>query len=290
MDRASPTPLPTSSVYTAASPALAKQDALDAMLGGYGSVLVGYSGGVDSVYLAVRAADVLGAQQVLAVTGTSAAYPDAHRDVARGCARSFGVPHLEIATDELSDPAYIANAPDRCYHCKSELWTRLATLAREREFAVVLDGSNADDANDHRPGMRAAHELGVRSPLLVAGLSKQDIRVLSRARGLPTWDQPASPCLSSRIVYGLAVTPERLRAIETAERALRALGFRELRVRHHGDAARIEVEPAEIERALQLRVQLSDAVRAAGFQRVLLDVDGYRRGALNEAPVVPAAR
>lgn len=264
------------------SPVEAKQRALDELLRGFDSVVVGYSGGVDSVYLAVRATDVLGTARVLAVTGRSAAYPDVHCEVARACARSFGVAHIEIETDELSDPDYVANRPDRCYHCKTELWARLAGLARERGFAVVLDGSNADDASDHRPGMRAAREHGVRSPLLEAGLTKRDIRALSRARGLPTWDQPASPCLSSRIVYGLAVTPARLRAIEAAERALRALGFGEMRVRHHGDAARIEVAPADVDRAFRMRAEVAHAVLGAGFERVLLDVDGYRRGALNE--------
>jgi uncharacterized protein len=254
---------------------------LAAILRSLGSVCIGYSGGVDSVYLAAVAVDVLGSERVLAVTGTSDAYPEVQRTVARDVAARFAIPHLEIGTDELSDERYTANPTNRCYHCKTELWSKLARLADDRGFAAVLDGSNADDASDYRPGMKAARERAVRSPLLEAGLSKDSIRALSRRRGLPTWDQPSAPCLSSRLPYGLQVTPERLRAVESAEDALRALGFRQFRVRHHGDAARIEISPAEMRRAVGRTDVLRDAMFSAGFSRALLDVEGYRSGALN---------
>jgi uncharacterized protein len=257
-------------------------DALVALLRGVGSACIGYSGGVDSVFLARVAVDALGPDRVLAVTGLSEAYPQVQRNVARECAGRFGIPHLEIQTDELSDPSYTANPRNRCYHCKTELWGKLTALAAERGLAAVLDGSNADDARDVRPGMVAARELGVRSPLLEAGLTKADIRALSRELGLPTWDQPSSPCLSSRLPYGLAVTTERLRQVERAESEVRALGFREFRVRHHGDAARIEVAPADLPRAFRSASTIEAAVHRAGFSRVLLDVEGYRSGALNE--------
>jgi uncharacterized protein len=250
-----------------------------------GSVCIGYSGGVDSVFLAKVAVDTLGADHVLAVTGRSESYPQVQRDVAIECSQQFGIPHVEIHTDELNDPNYAANPSNRCYFCKSELWTQLRRVADERGLKEVLDGSNADDAGEYRPGIAAAKERAVRSPLLDAGLTKADIRALSHELGLPTWDQPAAPCLSSRLPYGLAVTTTRLREVEDAETAVRALGFSDFRVRHHGDAARIEVPAADIERALALAAVLDGAVRAAGFTRVLLDVEGYRRGALNEGLV-----
>ena len=257
------------------------------ILAGMGSVCVGYSGGVDSAFLAVTAVDVLGPEHVLAVTGLSPAYPGVQRDTALEVARRFGVPHEEIATHELADPRYAANPSDRCYFCKTELWSRLARLAAERGLAVVVDGANADDRSDHRPGARAARERAVRSPLLEAGLDKADVRALSRARGLPTWDQPASPCLASRLPYGLAVTPERLAQVEAAEAALRTLGLREFRVRHHGDVARVEVAPAERERAVACAEAVAAALRRAGFTHAVLDAEGYRRGALNAGlPVV----
>ena len=262
-----------------------KRERLAAILRECGSVCIGYSGGVDSVFLAKAALDALGPENVLAVTGRSAAYPAVQRDVALECSRDFGIPHLEIETDELNDPNYAANPTNRCYFCKSELWTQLRRVADERGIAHVLDGSNADDAHDYRPGLHAARERAVRSPLLEADLTKDDIRALSHALGLPTWDQPASPCLSSRLPYGLAVTPQRLREVEAAETAVRALGFRDFRVRHHGDAARIELPPAELPAAAQRARALADGILAAGFTRVLLDVEGYRRGALNEGLV-----
>jgi uncharacterized protein len=265
-----------------------KFDKLANLLRECGSVCVGYSGGVDSVFLSKVAVDVLGPEHVLAVTGMSASYPVIQHEMALECVRRFGIPHLEVGTDELADPNYAANPSNRCYFCKSELWTRLAEVAAERGYAVVLDGSNADDIGDHRPGMQAARERGVRSPLLEAGLTKEEIRELSHRLGLPTWDQPAAPCLASRLPYGLAVTPERLRQVELAETALRGHGLREFRVRHHGDVARLEVAPNELDRALQHAAALDGELRLIGFQRVLLDLEGYRRGSLNET--VPLTR
>lgn len=260
----------------------AKFARLAAILRQCDSVCIGYSGGVDSAFLATAAVRVLGAARVLAVTGRSAAYPVVQREMAVECARRFGIPHLEIDTDELADPNYVANPSNRCYYCKTELWSRLADVAAARGLAVVLDGSNADDARDYRPGGRAAREHGVRSPLQEAGLRKVEVRELSHRMGLPTWDQPSAPCLSSRIPYGLAVTRQRLRGIEAAEAALRARGFREFRVRHHGEVARLELAPAEMARALSDAGPLNHLLRGLGFRRVLLDVEGYRRGALNE--------
>ena len=247
-----------------------------------GSVCVGYSGGVDSVFLAKFAVDQLGAHRVLAVTGISAAVPEATWQTARDCAVRFGIPHLEVVTDELADPAYRANPSNRCYFCKTELWSVLTPIAAEHGLETVIDGSNADDAHDYRPGFKAAQEWGVRSPLMEADLSKQEIRAASRALDLPTWDQPSSPCLSSRLPYGLAVTRERLRQVERAEATLRELGFREFRVRHHGDCARLELARAEFGEVARLAAPIVEGLRAAGFEKVLLDVEGYRSGRLNE--------
>ena len=250
------------------------------------SLLVGYSGGVDSVFLARLALEVLGRERVLAVTGTSESLPVWMEATARTVAERCGIPWLELRTEELADPRYAANPSDRCYYCKSELWQRLDELARQRGLRTVADGANADDVSDHRPGALAAAEHRVRSPLLEAGLGKTEIRAWSRELGLPTWDQPAAPCLASRIPYGLAVTAERLRQIEAAELALRALGLRDFRVRHHDAVARLEVHPSELSTVARRRAAVAAAVRKAGYARALLDVQGYRRGALNEGLVV----
>lgn len=258
---------------------------LNAILRDCGSVVIGYSGGVDSAYLARAALDALGPDRVLAVTGRSASYPDVQYRTALAVVRAIGLPHLEIETRELDDPDYAANPRNRCYFCKRELYSRLTEIARARGYETVLDGSNADDRSDHRPGAVAARELGVRSPLQEAGLTKSEIRRLSRDRQLPTWDQPAAPCLASRIAYGLEVTPERLRKIEVAESALRALGdWGDLRVRCHGAWARVELDPTMLPTLTEesMRRRLTEAVRGAGFERVCLDLQGYRRGALNE--------
>jgi uncharacterized protein len=247
------------------------------------SLVVAYSGGVDSAYLAWAATSVLGAQ-ALAVTADSASYPERHRAMATDIAARFGLQHEIIATAELDNPAYRANAPDRCYHCKHELYTHLTALAKGRGFAAVADGSNADDRGDYRPGRQAAREFGVISPLDDVGLTKAEIRALSHRAGLPTWDEPASACLSSRIPYFTEVSEEKLTAIESAERALRDFGFRVIRVRHHGDVARIEVAREELARLVEpvMAERVERAVREAGFRYVAVDLRGYRLGSLNE--------
>jgi uncharacterized protein len=252
-------------------------------LASFGSVLVAFSGGVDSAYLAWAAAAQLG-ERALAVTADSASYPARQREVAARIARDFALRHEFIRTEEMARPEYRANAPDRCYHCKQELYTRLTALARSRGLAVVADGSNADDRGDYRPGRQAAREHGVRSPLDEVGLAKADIRALARRAGLPVWDEPASACLSSRIPYYLEVTDERLRRIERAEELLRAIGFRVARVRHHDTTARIEVGADEIGRALDpaIRAAIVRGLRSLGYRYVALDLEGYRLGSLNE--------
>lgn len=253
------------------------------------SVVVAYSGGVDSAYLAYVAHDVLG-DAALAVTADSPSYPDHHRRAALEMAAQFGWAHQLIRTDELDRPEYRANPTNRCYFCKHELYTHLSALARARQ-AVVVDGNNADDRGDYRPGRQAAREFGVRSPLDDVDLGKDEIRALARAAGLPIWDAPASACLSSRIPYNTEVTDEKLRTIERAEQAVRALGFRVVRVRHLGDAARVEIGRDELPRAMEprQRAALVDAVTAAGYRDVLIDPQGYRTGSLNEGIVLRLA-
>ena len=248
-----------------------------------GSLIVAYSGGVDSAYLAWKAAQHLGAR-ALAVTADSPSYPERHRLMALDIASRFGLAHEIIPTGELDNPEYRANNTDRCYHCKHELFSALTRLAADRGFAAVADGNNADDRGDYRPGRRAAREFGVISPLDEAGLTKADIRELSRRAELPCWDEPASACLSSRVPYFSEVTTEKLRAIEQAETALRDLGFRVLRVRHHGDVARVELAREEMPRAIEPEVAtaIDRAIKAAGFRFVALDLKGYRLGSLNE--------
>jgi uncharacterized protein len=260
-----------------------REAALVDRLRAWPSLVVAYSGGVDSAYLAYAASRVLG-RQALAVTADSPSYPERHRAMALAIASDFALQHEVIHTDELDRPEYRANATDRCYFCKHELYTKLTAIARARGFAAVADGSNADDRGDYRPGRRAAREFGVVSPLDEAGLSKADIRALSHAAGLPTWDEPASACLSSRIPYFSEVTDAKLRQIESAEAALRALGFRVLRVRHHDDIARIELGRDEMPRALDPLVSaaIERELRALGYKYVTLDLKGYRLGSLNE--------
>jgi uncharacterized protein len=294
----------------------AKERRLHALLAGFKSVVVAFSGGVDSAYLAWAATRVLG-PAALCVTADSPSYPDRHRQLALGVARDFALRHEIIHTGELERPEYRANPVNRCYYCKHELYTTLADLATERGFDAIADGSNADDRGDYRPGRQAAREFGVRSPLDEVGLTKAEIRELSRRAGLPTWDEPASACLSSRIPYHTEVTDERLRMIERAEAALRAIGFRVCRVRHHvrpeerrsgvpgdreerrsgvpgdreerrsgvpGDRARVELGSDELSRAMEPAVtaRIVRELTAIGYGEVTIDPKGYRMGSLNE--------
>jgi uncharacterized protein len=261
-----------------------KEELLADWLRTCGRVAIGFSGGVDSAYLAVVARRTLGAENVLAIIGRSASYPAEQWATARRVADSFDVEVLELDTDELSDPRYAANPANRCYFCKAELWGKLVPAAAERGFHSVVDGTNVDDVGGYRPGMQAARENAVASPLADVGFTKDEIRARSRALGLPTWQQPASPCLSSRLPYGTSVTPERLRMIERAERAVRELGVTgDMRVRYHDDVARVELASTELTTWLDPRraEALRAAVAAAGFLRVALDLRGFRSGSLN---------
>lgn len=268
-----------------------REQRLHELLATFESVIVAFSGGVDSAYLAWAATQVLG-PAALCVTADSPSYPDRHRQIALRVARQFGLRHEIVQTSEVERPEYRANPVNRCYYCKHELYSRLSHLAAARGFAVIADGNNADDRGDYRPGREAAREFGVRSPLDECSLTKADIRELSRRAGLPTWDEPASACLSSRIPYHSGVTAEKLRMIERAEDVLRAHGFRVCRVRHHetalGVLARIEVGVDELRRAFDPAVQgpLVRALQAIGYDQVTVDRRGYRTGSLNEGVVL----
>ncbi|HJR62315.1 MAG TPA: ATP-dependent sacrificial sulfur transferase LarE [Gemmatimonadaceae bacterium] len=269
-----------------------KEGALVRWLQAQPSLLVGFSGGVDSAYLACVAVGTLGPERVLAVIGRSESYPAEQWETARTVAARFGLRVLEVDTREMDDPRYAANPANRCYFCKTELWSRLGAIARERGIAAIADGTNADDLGDYRPGGQAARDHEVKSPLAEVGLGKAEIRLLSRERGIPTWSQPSSPCLSSRLPYGTPVTRARLAQVERAERALRALGVTgDLRVRHHGDLARVELTTAELRGWLAPERQraMARAVRGAGFARVALDLRGFRSGSLNVLEGITAA-
>lgn len=249
-----------------------------------GRVAVAYSGGVDSAFVLKVCVDTLGASNVLAVTGRSPSLAAAELVAARDLAATLGAVHVEVDTDEFNDPNYISNPTNRCYYCKTELYTRMAPLLVERGMTAVVNGTNADDLADYRPGLAAAGEHAVRSPCAEAGLTKSDIRALSARWGLPTHDKPASPCLSSRVQYGETITPDKLRMIERAEALLRELGFRQCRVRHHDKLARIEVPAGEIERLAEktIRERIDAAFRELGYQYVTLDLRGFRSGSMNE--------
>jgi pyridinium-3,5-biscarboxylic acid mononucleotide sulfurtransferase len=263
--------------------------ALRTLVRRFPSALVGYSGGVDSALLAVVLRQELGRDRMVAAIGRSASYPESQWRSARDVASRFDIPIIEIETHELEDPGYLANPTNRCFFCKTELWARLVPEAKARGFAVVCDGTNADDLNEHRPGRAAGTKAGIRSPLAEAGMSKAQVRDASRALGLPTWDAPAAPCLSSRVRYGLPITIGRLRQVEQGEAFLRALGVRgDLRLRHLGETARIEVEASWIGFVSGHFDEIRARLVALGFAAVEVDPRGYRRGSLLAEP--PAVR
>jgi len=268
-----------------------KQQRLFEALAVLDSLLVAFSGGADSSYLAWAAHQQLGSR-ALAVTALSASYSQHDRDQSESFVHATGVRHEFIETREFENPLYLANGADRCYYCKDELFVRMEALARERGARAIAYGINADDTHDFRPGHRAAHEHRILAPLLDVQLHKLEIRFLSREAGLPTWDRPASACLSSRVPYGTAVTPELLAKIERAEAALRELGFRQFRVRAHGELARIELAQEEMARGFEAEnaSRISAGVKNAGFAFVTLDLEGYRQGSLNSLLKVKSAK
>ena len=260
-----------------------KEERLEGILRDMQSVVVGFSGGVDSAYLAYMANRVLG-NKALCVTAISPSYPEFQKKETTSFVQQFGLNHLEIESEELDNPAYRENAPNRCYFCKTELFTKLEGLAVARNYRVVIDGTNHDDLGDYRPGRSAAKEHRVRSPLLEAEMTKLNIRELSRRAGLPTWDKPALPCLSSRFPYGTSISAEKLSIVDRGETILRNFGFRIFRVRYHEELVRLEFAPEELPKALNLTMAsiLVTQFKALGFKYVTIDLEGYRSGSLNE--------
>jgi len=260
-----------------------KQEKLFSILSGLGRVIVAYSGGTDSAYLGWAANRVLGAN-ALAMTADSASLPESHKRDAEAFVKRFGMAHEYVETFEFENPDYLRNDPNRCFHCKDELFTRLEQVGRERGFEHIIYGVNLDDLGDYRPGQNAATKHQVEAPLADAKLTKADIRELSRISDLPTWDRPASACLSSRIPYGTAVSKENVKTVETGEEELKALGFRQFRVRFHGEVARIEIAREEMHKALTMEMasRFTEIFKGLGFKYVTLDLEGYRQGSLNE--------
>ncbi len=261
-----------------------KQERLFALLRQLERVIVAYSGGTDSAYLAWAAHRALG-EGAVAITADSASIPESHKRDAEAFARECGFRHEFVVTNEFDNPDYVKNDGDRCFHCKDELFTRLAQLGSERGIAHIIYGVNVDDLGDYRPGQKAARLHEAQAPLVEAGLSKAEIRELSRMAGLSTWDRPAAACLSSRVPYGTPVTPETIRTIEQGEEAVKALGFRQFRVRYHGELVRLEIAPSEMPLALtsEMAVRFVEIFKPLGFDYVTLDLEGYRQGSLNAA-------
>jgi uncharacterized protein len=246
-------------------------------------IAVAYSGGVDSTFVLKVAADCLPAGKLAALTAVSPSLPDSELQEAKQIARQLGVKHVLIDSHEIENPGYLKNSPNRCFFCKSEVYDLFLAYAREQDYRWLVDGTNADDVGDHRPGRQAARARGVRSPLQEVGLNKAEIRQLAREMGLPNWDKPAAACLASRIPYGTRIDVALLAQVERAEDALKRLGFGQLRVRHHGDIARLELEPEALERALALRERIAQELKALGYRYITLDLEGFRSGSLNEA-------
>jgi len=279
---AGPMNLSSSTLFESATLA-EKERRLESILQDAGSVVLGYSGGADSTLLLRKSLDVLGPAKVLAVTAASATYDPDEVDEATRLAEWMGAPHERLQSNELEDEGFLLNPPERCYYCKADLYGDLVALASARGFRAVIDGSHAEDALDFRPGLKALDERGVLSPLKEAGFTKADIRELSRRLGLPTADKPANACLASRFPYGEAITADRLARVGQAERVLREAGFGAVRVRHHGDVARVEVPPSDRERLLAAADALAPAIKALGYVWVAMDLEGYRSGSMNEA-------